>query len=63
MKAKIKNSLPPLVMIGPSVLWLVLFLVLPLLLVVGISVLRRNGYGGVEMIPSIEAYKSVLSTD
>ncbi|MBR4794988.1 MAG: ABC transporter permease [Lachnospiraceae bacterium] len=63
MKAKIKNSLPPLVMIGPSVMWLVLFLVLPLLLVVGISVLRRNGYGGVEMIPSIEAYKSLLSTD
>ena len=63
MKVKIKKSLPPLVMIGPSVVWLVLFLVLPLLLVVGISVLRRNGYGGVEMIPSIEAYKSLLSTD
>lgn len=63
MKAKIKNSLPPLAMIGPSVVWLVLFLVLPLLLVVGISVLKRNGYGGVEFIPSIEAYKSLLSTD
>ncbi|MBR0434794.1 MAG: ABC transporter permease [Lachnospiraceae bacterium] len=63
MKAKIKNSLPPLAMIGPSVVWLVLFLVLPLLLVVGISVLKRNGYGGVEFIPSIEAYRSLLSTD
>lgn len=63
MKAKIKNSLPPLAMIGPSVVWLVLFLVLPLLLVVGISVLKRNGYGGVEFIPSIEAYKSLFSTD
>lgn len=63
MKAKIKNSLPPLAMIGPSVVWLVLFLVLPLLLVVGISVLKRNGYGGVEFIPSIEAYKSLLSID
>lgn len=63
MKAKIKNSLPPLAMIGPSVVWLVLFLVLPLLLVVGISVLKRNGYGGVEFIPSIEAYKLLLSTD
>ena len=63
MKAKIKNSLPPLAMIGPSVVWLVLFLVLPLLLVVGISVLKRNGYGGVEFITSIEAYRSLLSTD
>ena len=63
MKAKIKNSLPPLVMIGPSVLWLVLFLVLPLVLVIGISVLQRNGYGGVELVPSAEAYKSLISAD
>jgi len=63
MKAKIKNSLPPLVMIGPSVLWLILFLVLPLVLVIGISVLQRNGYGGVEFIPSAEAYKSLISAD
>lgn len=63
MKAKIKNSLPPLVMIGPSVLWLFLFLVLPLVLVIGISVLQRNGYGGVELVPSAEAYKSLISAD
>jgi len=50
-------------MIGPTTLWLILFLMVPLALVIGISFLTRNGYGGVTMIPSLEAYKALLSKE
>jgi len=60
---KKRLSLAPLTMIGPTTLWLILFLMVPLALVIGISFLTRNGYGGVTMIPSLEAYKALLSKE
>lgn len=63
MEKKKRLSLAPLTMIGPTTLWLILFLMIPLALVIGISFLTRNGYGGVTMIPSIEAYKALLSKE
>jgi spermidine/putrescine transport system permease protein len=53
----------PITMIGPTTLWLILFLMIPLALVIGISFLTRNGFGGVLMIPSIDAYKELVSTE
>lgn len=63
MKHKVRSKLPAITMIGPTTLWLVLFLVLPLALVIGISFLTRNGYGGVDMKLSIQAYTDLLSWD
>ena len=63
MRSKLKNMLAPVTMIGPTTLWLILFLMLPLALVVGISFLTRNGYGGVQMIFSLDAYKQLASAE
>lgn len=63
MKAKRKVRLAPVVMIGPTTFWLLIFLVIPLALVVGISFLTRSGYGGVEMAFSLEAYKQLFSSE
>lgn len=60
---KLKDRLAPLAMIGPTTFWLMLFLVIPLALVVGISFLTRSGYGGVEMAFSLEAYKQLFSSE
>ncbi len=53
----------PIVMIGPTVLWLAFFLMLPLALVVGISFLTRNGYGGVNFAFSISSYLEMAQGD
>lgn len=63
MMGKLKDRLAPLAMIGPTTFWLMLFLVIPLALVVGISFLTRSGYGGVEMAFSLEAYKQLFSSE
>ncbi|MGN0312059.1 MAG: ABC transporter permease [Lachnospiraceae bacterium] len=63
MMGKLKDRLAPIAMIGPTTFWLMLFLVIPLALVVGISFLTRSGYGGVEMAFSLEAYKQLFSSE
>ena len=63
MMGKLKDRLAPLAMIGPTTFWLMLFLVIPLALVVGISFLTRSGYGGVETAFSLEAYKQLFSSE
>jgi len=42
---------------GPAVIWLGLLLVVPLLIVIGISFLTRGEYGGVELPLTVESYK------
>ncbi len=63
MISKLKNKLAPVTMIGPTTIWLILFLMIPLALVVGISFLARNGYGGVDMVFSLDAYKQLASAE
>ena len=60
---KFKHKLPAVTMIGPTVGWLLLFLLVPLLLVIGISFMEKSGFGGVKMIFSLEAYKELLNAD
>ncbi|MCR4955481.1 MAG: ABC transporter permease [Lachnospiraceae bacterium] len=60
---KIKNKVTPVVMIGPATFWLILFLLIPLFLVIGISFLQRNGYGGVDMVFSLQAYFDMLTPE
>lgn len=42
---------------GPAVLWLTLLLVLPLLIIFGISFLTRGEYGGAELPLTLDSYK------
>jgi spermidine/putrescine transport system permease protein len=43
--------------VGPGLGWLTLFLLLPLLLLVGVSLLSRGEYGGVELPVTLESYR------
>lgn len=60
---KFRDKIPALAMIGPTVGWLLLFLLIPLVLVVGISFMEKNGFGGVKMIFSLEAYKELFKIE
>ena len=60
---KFKDKLPAVAMMGPTVGWLLLFLLVPLLLVIGISFMEKNGFGGVKMIFTLDAYKELLNMD
>lgn len=44
----------------PGVAWLVAFFAVPLLLMLGVSVLSRGTYGGVEPVPTLEHYARFL---
>jgi spermidine/putrescine transport system permease protein len=58
------GSLPvKAVMIGPTVLWLLIFLLAPLFIVVGISFMTKNSHGGVNMPLTLEAYVSMANVD
>ena len=63
MRKKLSNKLVQTVMIGPTVLWLLAFLLAPLIIVVGISFLTKNAHGGVNMPVTLEAYKSMANLD
>ena len=56
------NFLRILVMVGPSALWLVLFLAVPLVYVVVMSFCTRGLYGGIQYQLSFASYKSIFST-
>lgn len=59
---KFKDKLPAVAMIGPTVGWLLLFLLIPLLLVIGISFMEKNVSGGVNFVFSLEAYKNLFDS-
>lgn len=50
-------------MIGPVVIWMVLFLLVPLLYICAISLLSKNAYGGVDFIFSLDAWSSIFQSD
>lgn len=58
---KHKNMLPAAYMVGPTALWFLLFLVIPLIYVCVISVMTRSMYGGVKWIFSLESYRSLIN--
>lgn len=55
-----RQSLRNLLGVSPSLLAIGLFLIVPILLVVGYSLMEANPYGGVEPVFSTEAYLSLL---
>ena len=59
-KKEKKNTLPILCMVGPTSLWLLFFLLIPLIYVVVVSFLTKGAYGGVVGKFSIDSYKKIF---
>lgn len=63
MTGKLKKNLASVIMTAPTLVWLLLFLLAPLVIVVGISFLSKTPYGGVSTPVTLEAYASMLKSD
>lgn len=50
-------------MVFPTIVWLLVFLLVPLLYVILISFMSKNSYGGVSYIFSLNAYASVVNSE
>ena len=61
MKKK-SNKIPFLSTVSPAIIWLILFLVLPLLYIVGISFMKKGLYGGVIQTFDLTAYKTMFQS-
>lgn len=55
------NRLPILCMVGPTAIWLFLFLLLPLIYVVAMSFMTKGLFGGVQMKFTLDNYKDIFS--
>lgn len=49
--------------VGPTVLWLAAFLMIPLIYVIGISFLTKNVYGGVDFTFTLSNYASLFQSE
>ncbi len=58
-----KNNIARNVMIMPTILWMLIFLLAPLVIVVGISFMSKNAHGGVNLPLTAEAYKDMVNSD
>ena len=58
-----KNNIARNVMIMPTILWMLIFLLAPLVIVVGISFMSKNAHGGVNFPLTAEAYKDMVNSD
>jgi spermidine/putrescine transport system permease protein len=58
-----RPSLQGLTLISPTMLWLIVFLLIPLLLIVVISFGARGTYGNVEYTFNVDNYARLLDTD
>ena len=63
MKTSLKQRLPTLVMVGPIVIWLALFIVIPLIYVFAISFMNRGLYSGVVMEFTLDNYIQLLDLE
>lgn len=58
---KSKNTMAILAMVGPTGIWLFLFLLLPLIYVFAMSFATRGQFGGVEWKFSLSSYKQIFN--
>lgn len=63
MNSKLKISSPLLVMLGPTILWMAVFVLIPLFNVIEISFLTKNPSGGVEYQFSMASYAELVKSD
>lgn len=62
-KKATKNNLPAIaVMVGPTAMWLLLFLLIPMIYVVYISFCTKGIYGGVQNIFTLKNYTDIVSS-
>lgn len=60
---KTRHELPLYVMLGPTFLWMLVFVLIPLCNVIEISFLTRNPSGGVDFQFSVDSYASMFKRD
>ena len=58
-----KKRIGALVTVGPTMLWLGLFLMIPLVYVIGMSFLTKNAYGGVDFKFTLSNYSALFSKE
>ena len=58
-----KKRIGALVTVGPTVLWLGFFLMIPLIYVIGMSFLTKNAYGGVDFQVTLSNYAALFSSE
>lgn len=63
MKKKFHDSIPISITVGPTIIWLGLFILVPLIYVIGISFLTKGPYGGVIFKINLTNYISLFNND
>lgn len=63
MHKKSGEKLSNLIMIGPTFLWLLVFVLIPVFYVIGISFLTKNANGGVNFILSLASYGDLFKSE
>lgn len=63
MREKIRNKLAAITMVGPTVIWLGIFLLIPLIYIIVISFMTKSSYGGVNWTLSVSAYIDMIQND
>ena len=63
MNRKLKFNSPLLIMLGPTILWMAIFVLIPLINVIEISFLTKNPSGGVDYQFSIASYAEMVKAD
>ena len=58
-----KKHLGVFVTVGPTVLWLGIFLLIPLAYVILMTVLTKNAYGGMDFIFTLENYRNLFANE
>lgn len=61
MKNRLGKFFSASVTVGPTVLWLILFVLIPLFFVLFISVMEKSTYGGVEMNASLQGFRDAAT--
>lgn len=59
-KQGIRGKLPAMATAGPVSIWMIIFVMLPLIYVLVISFMSRNVYGGIEYTFTLDNYKEML---
>lgn len=63
MMKKIKEYIPVGITVGPTIFWLGVFMLIPLIYVIGISFLTKGAYGGVTFKLNISNYINLFNSD
>lgn len=63
MIKKLAKKLPSIIMIGPTFFWLLAFVLIPVIYVIGISFLTKNANGGVQFVLSFDSYQNLFQSE